>query len=409
MNWEQDRQEDHVPMMAEMNLTPLIDVLLALVVMLLVTIFPTWHTLNLHLCQDDVVFPAEPCRYIGPEKIPPRPAPGEILEIAIDFDGTVKLNGAEENLASLDQALAKAGSLPQASQPEVYVNPHPLVEYKYVIAVMATAERNGVGKLSLPPGRGAFRKPEPLDMQQYPICRPLPFWHEYPVPSWFDRFVRNPFHDGPDDDGASPVDLVTYAVSWLLLVMGVASYVILVVQGIALWRMARNIRGQRADSLNLSPSLQTGHAEKTGLFRQIAESSLAAAARYGFGTLGHHIPRDKWISGEIRRAQSDIRRRMRRGTIFLASVASTAPFIGLFGTVWGIHCVLAEAWIYASGDTARLAGPIGEALVTTGLGLAVAVPALIGFNLLAGCQARIMAEVKAFSTEMWIQMLAQAR
>ena len=139
MNWEQGRQEDHVPMMAEMNLTPLIDVLLVLVVMLLVTIFPTWHTVNLNLCQDNVAWPAQPCRYIGPEKIPPRPAPGEILNIAIDFDGTVKLNGVEKNLASLDQALAKAGSLPQESQPEVYVNPHPLVEYKYVIAVMATA------------------------------------------------------------------------------------------------------------------------------------------------------------------------------------------------------------------------------------------------------------------------------
>lgn len=383
---EQSRQDDHAPMMAEMNLTPLIDVLLVLVVMLLVTMCPTRHSVNLNLCQDRAGLLAEPCRYIGPEKHPRRPAPGDILSIGIDSDGSLSLNRVAVNRAALDAALIAAGNWQHESQPEVYVNPSPLAQYKYVMAVLAMAQRDGVVKLSLPPGRGAFRKPVPQHTGFRIIDWPFGRYHHTWDTSWFDSIVWNILHDGSEDDGLPRGEIVVFAVACLLTVLGAVSYLIFMVQTISCWGLRRD-----------------------HLFRQMAESARAAGASHGLGSLSLHVSRDRWLAAAMARSQVAIRRRMQFGMVMLASIASTAPFIGLFGTVWGIYCLLTTTWTYAPNEITRLMGPIGEALFTTGLGLAVAVPALIGFNLLTNRQARGMAEVKAFSTEMRMQMLAQGR
>ncbi|MGU7773826.1 MotA/TolQ/ExbB proton channel family protein [Burkholderia sp. MR1-5-21] len=140
-------------------------------------------------------------------------------------------------------------------------------------------------------------------------------------------------------------------------------------------------------------------------FRFIAESGIEASEHHE-GNLTEQIDRHTWISTSIQRATDNVQSRLQDGLAFLATVGSTAPFVGLFGTVWGIYHALTAIGIAGQASIDKVAGPVGEALIMTAFGLAVAVPAVMGYNWLIRRNKAAMERVRAFSGDLHKILLA---
>ncbi len=140
-------------------------------------------------------------------------------------------------------------------------------------------------------------------------------------------------------------------------------------------------------------------------FRYIAEQGVKADEHHE-GTLVEHIDRHSWITMSIDRAVNNIASRMSDGLAFLATVGSTAPFVGLFGTVWGIYHALTAIGMSGNASIEKVAGPVGEALIMTAFGLAVAVPAVMGYNWLIRRNKSVMDRVRAFAGDVHNVLLA---
>ena len=131
-------------------------------------------------------------------------------------------------------------------------------------------------------------------------------------------------------------------------------------------------------------------------YRYIAEQGVKADEHHE-GTLVESIDRHTWISMSVDRAVGNIQSRLQDGLAFLATVGSTAPFVGLFGTVWGIYHALTAIGISGQASIDKVAGPVGEALIMTAFGLAVAVPAVMGYNWLIRRNKSVLENIRAFS------------
>ncbi len=143
-------------------------------------------------------------------------------------------------------------------------------------------------------------------------------------------------------------------------------------------------------------------------FRYIAEQGVKADDHHE-GTLVESIDRHTWISMSVERAVGNVQSRLQDGLAFLATVGSTAPFVGLFGTVWGIYHALTAIGIAGQASIDKVAGPVGEALIMTAFGLAVAVPAVMGYNWLIRRNKTVMEKVRAFSGDVHNVLLAGKR
>jgi biopolymer transport protein ExbB len=142
-------------------------------------------------------------------------------------------------------------------------------------------------------------------------------------------------------------------------------------------------------------------------FRFIAETGIKATEHHE-GML-ESIDKHTWIGMSIGRATENIQNRLQDGLAFLATVGSTAPFVGLFGTVWGIYHALTAIGISGQASIDKVAGPVGEALIMTALGLAVAVPAVMGYNWLIRRNKSAMERVRSFSADLQNVLLAGKR
>jgi biopolymer transport protein ExbB len=127
------------------------------------------------------------------------------------------------------------------------------------------------------------------------------------------------------------------------------------------------------------------------------------------GALTENIDHNSWVSMSVQRSIDDIQSRLQDGLAFLATVGSTAPFVGLFGTVWGIYHALTAIGIAGQASIDKVAGPVGEALIMTAFGLAVAVPAVMGYNWLIRRNKLVMERVNAFSGDVHSVLLAARR
>jgi len=132
--------------------------------------------------------------------------------------------------------------------------------------------------------------------------------------------------------------------------------------------------------------------------RFIAASAVEAAEPQS-GLLTQ-VATDDWISMRMQRAVEAVQRDLHSGLAFLATVGSVSPFVGLFGTVWGIYHALAAIGMSGQASIDKVAGPVGEALIMTALGLAVAVPAVLAYNWLLSRNKLAMAEVRAFANDL---------
>ncbi len=151
-----------------------------------------------------------------------------------------------------------------------------------------------------------------------------------------------------------------------------------------------------------------GALQEGSAFRYVAESGVNASEHHE-GTLVEQIDKHTWVSMSVQRAMDNINSRLQDGLAFLATVGSTAPFVGLFGTVWGIYHALTAIGISGQASIDKVAGPVGEALIMTAFGLAVAVPAVMGYNWLIRRNRTAMERVRAFGSDVHNVLLAGKR
>ena len=141
-------------------------------------------------------------------------------------------------------------------------------------------------------------------------------------------------------------------------------------------------------------------------FRFLAEKGLEATQKHT--GLHGQIDLSTWVSMGISRAIDNVQSRMGDGMAFLATVGSTAPFVGLFGTVWGIYNALVKIGVTGQASIDKVAGPVGEALIMTAIGLAVAVPAVLGYNFIVRKNKTSMDYVRAFGADVHAVLVASA-
>ncbi|MGJ7914590.1 MotA/TolQ/ExbB proton channel family protein [Massilia sp. LXY-6] len=158
-----------------------------------------------------------------------------------------------------------------------------------------------------------------------------------------------------------------------------------------------------------APSIAAGSAQLSNgsPFRFIAETGTKATQHHD-GALLEQIDLSTWTTMQIQRAVDKVQSRLQDGLSFLATVGSTAPFIGLFGTVWGIYNALIGIGMSGNASIDKVAGPVGEALIMTAFGLFVAVPAVLGYNWLVRRNKTAMEDVRSFSADVHSVLISGA-
>jgi biopolymer transport protein ExbB len=204
-------------------------------------------------------------------------------------------------------------------------------------------------------------------------------------------------------------DFVARGTLVIMIIMSMGSWYIIFTK---LFEQRRLLKSARAAGANFwtSGSVKKGleTLDEGSAFRYIAEQGMKADEHHE-GSLVEQIDRHTWITMSVQRAVDNISSRLQDGLAFLATVGSTAPFVGLFGTVWGIYHALTAIGIAGQASIDKVAGPVGEALIMTAFGLAVAVPAVMGYNWLIRRNKLVMERVRAFSGDLHNVLLVGKR
>jgi biopolymer transport protein ExbB len=202
-------------------------------------------------------------------------------------------------------------------------------------------------------------------------------------------------------------DFVSKGTLIILVIMSMGSWYIIFVK---LWEQFKLMRQGRemAGSFWKSQSLRDGAKKlKDGsAFRYIAETGMDANEHHE-GALTENIDLNTWVTMSVQRSVDTVQSRLQDGLAFLATVGSTAPFVGLFGTVWGIYHALTAIGIAGQASIDKVAGPVGEALIMTAIGLAVAVPAVMGYNWLVRRNKVAMDQVRTFGADLHAVLLGR--
>jgi biopolymer transport protein ExbB len=203
-------------------------------------------------------------------------------------------------------------------------------------------------------------------------------------------------------------DVVSKATIAILVIMSMGSWYIIITKVYEQAKMGAQARAAEK-SFWTAPSVRQGVAglKEGSPYRFIAESGLEATSKH-VGLLGN-VDLNTWITMSIQRAIDNVQSRMQDGLAFLATVGSTAPFVGLFGTVWGIYHALTAIGIAGQASIDKVAGPVGEALIMTAIGLAVAVPAVLGYNWLVRRNKSAMEMVRSFGADLHAVLLSAPR
>ena len=208
-------------------------------------------------------------------------------------------------------------------------------------------------------------------------------------------------------------DMVTRSVAVLLLLMSLASWTVILIKTLELLRLRKIAR--QAEAFWLSPDLSAGlnalGADPANPFRQLVEAGREATAHHQ-GTqsaLRDTLDISDWVTRSLRHAIDEFTTQLQSGMSVLASVGSTAPFVGLFGTVWGIYHALLSIGSAGQATIDQVAGPVGESLIMTALGLAVAIPAVLGYNALVRGNKRVLHQLSRFAHHLHAYFVTGAR
>ncbi|MFC0166654.1 MotA/TolQ/ExbB proton channel family protein [Pseudoduganella danionis] len=194
----------------------------------------------------------------------------------------------------------------------------------------------------------------------------------------------------------------------ILSLMSMGSWYIIITKLIDQMKIFKQSKETSAKFWKAS-SIAAGSATLTdgSPFRFIAETGTKATAHHD-GALLEQIDLSTWVTMSIQRAVDKVQSRLQDGLSFLATVGSTAPFIGLFGTVWGIYNALIAIGMSGNASIDKVAGPVGEALIMTAFGLFVAVPAVLGYNWLVRRNKSAMEDVRSFSADVHSVLISGA-
>jgi biopolymer transport protein ExbB len=200
-------------------------------------------------------------------------------------------------------------------------------------------------------------------------------------------------------------DYVAKGTLVILVIMSIGSWYIIFAKLAEQSKMNRQA-GEAARDFWSAGTVRQGadSLKKDSPYRFIAESGLEATKKHD-GLLGQ-IDLSTWITMGISRAIDNVQSRTQDGLAFLATVGSTAPFVGLFGTVWGILNALISIGVSGQASIDKVAGPVGESLYMTAFGLVVAVPAVLGYNWLVRRNKAAMDKVRAFGSDLHSVLLA---
>lgn len=203
--------------------------------------------------------------------------------------------------------------------------------------------------------------------------------------------------------------IIAQTVFGILVVMSLVSWYIIFTK----WWDQRKVLSDAAmleKKFWAAPSLKDGamKLDKNSAFRQIVDDGLRASEHHE-GRLTDKIDQHEWVTMALNRSNASVVSRLQSGLAFLASVGSTSPFIGLFGTVIGIYRALINIGIAGQASIDKVAGPVGEALIMTALGLAVAVPAVLGYNWLIRRNKSVTEKLGDFAADIHGYMMSGSR
>jgi biopolymer transport protein ExbB len=204
-------------------------------------------------------------------------------------------------------------------------------------------------------------------------------------------------------------DVVAHSTLIIMAIMSMASWYVIITKLIEQRSMLRSAKSS-AETFWKASSVKAGVGalEEGSAFRFIAEQGIKASDHHE-GTMVESIDKHTWISMSVDRAVGSVNNRLQDGMAILATVGSTAPFVGLFGTVWGIYNALVKIGISGQASIDKVAGPVGESLIMTAIGLAVAVPAVMGYNWLLRRNKSVMDQTRAFSADLHNVLIAGKR
>jgi len=202
-------------------------------------------------------------------------------------------------------------------------------------------------------------------------------------------------------------DGLSKLVAWLMLAMSVASWVVILWKAWLLQRASVDVARATA-AFWQSPSLQDAAARVAAFDREGLVSPLVAATDLpAGGTLATAGDRGQQLTRTLRDALHGVLHKLEFGQVLLATVGSIAPFVGLLGTVWGIYGALIKIGATGQASIDAVAGPVGEALIMTAAGLAVAIPAVLAYNIFGRRIGRIEADLEGFARDLR-ELLSQA-
>ena len=202
-------------------------------------------------------------------------------------------------------------------------------------------------------------------------------------------------------------DFVAKGTLLILLLFSIGSWYIIVAKLLAqrkLHKQARDTNKTFWDAGSVRQGLDT--LEKGTPFHFIGARAVKATEHHG-GLLAH-VDFNTWVIQSLHSSVDTVKSRLQDGLAFLATVGSTAPFVGLFGTVWGIYHALTAIGLSGQASIDKVAGPVGESLIMTAIGLAVAVPAVLGYNLLVRRNKAALEKVQDFSSTLHAVLLSTA-
>jgi biopolymer transport protein ExbB len=202
-------------------------------------------------------------------------------------------------------------------------------------------------------------------------------------------------------------DFVAKGTLGILAIMSIGSWYIIFTKFYEQFKLGRQGRDANKtfwDAGGVAQAIET--LDQTSAFHFIAKAGTRATERHD--GLHGYIDLSTWITLSLQRAIDAVQARLQAGLAFLATVGSTAPFVGLFGTVWGIYHALTAIGIAGQASIDKVAGPVGESLIMTALGLFVAVPAVLGYNWLIRRNKVALDEVRGFGAELHSVLLGAA-
>lgn len=203
-------------------------------------------------------------------------------------------------------------------------------------------------------------------------------------------------------------DAVARITLLILVLMSVGSWYVIFTKFVEQSRISKHGQAAQGDFWAAASLRQAADGlDAASPYRFIAEKGLDSASRHE-GLLST-VDFNTWVSMSLQRALGTVQSRLQDSLAVLATVGSTAPFVGLFGTVWGIYHALVKIGISGQASIDKVAGPVGEALIMTAIGLAVAVPAVLGYNWLVRRNKAVMEQVNAFGADLHAVLLSSAK